>query len=157
MSVVFNACIKVGLSEMIFFVTFCFHSFINSLTYSLYFLIMAPSPSCLPSPAPTNSFPSPQTRGSTLVYHPTLGHPVAIDLRTSSPSESQVGSPVQGKGSKGRQMGQRASPLVVKRTHMKTKLRICYKYVGGRGSAPALSLVGSSVSVCPHRPQGNHL
>jgi len=31
---------------------------------------------------------------------------------------------------------------------MKTKLHICYKYVGLLGPAPAYSLVGGLVSVC---------
>ena len=35
------------------------------------------------------------------------------------------------------------------RTHMKTKLHICYKCVGGLGPPPACSLVGSSASVIP--------
>jgi len=36
---------------------------------------------------------------------------------------------------------------------MKTKLHICYKYVGGPGPVPAGSLVGGSVSVSPQGPR----
>jgi hypothetical protein len=36
---------------------------------------------------------------------------------------------------------------------MKTKLHICYIYVGGLGPAHASSLVGGSVSVRPHGPK----
>lgn len=68
----------------------------------------------LPSPVSSQSYPykfyplpSPQRRGKAPCYCSILGHPVRIGLSTSSPTETQPGSPVRGGESKGKQQCQR--------------------------------------------------
>lgn len=46
-----------------------------------------------------------------LVYYPTLRHLVAVGLSEFSPFEDQLGSPVQGRGSNGREQSQIHPPL----------------------------------------------
>ena len=86
--------------------------------------------------------PSPERRGSPLGYHPTLGHQVT-KLRTKL-TISQCGPTRQPSQRKGIQChGTETKSLSnCYGTHMKTKLHICYKYVGCRCSAPTCSLVG---------------
>ena len=83
---------------------------------------------------------------------PTLGHPVTVGLSASSPTEAQPGSPVRGKGSKGRQQSQRQPmhPLLGGRHEdQAAHIWICR----GWGPAPECSLVGGSVSVSLHGPR----
>lgn len=83
--------------------------FINSLIYSLYILITAPSPPLL---SPTLTKPSSNCHlpfcswGDALGYHSTLRHLVPVGLHTSSPTETKSG---RGKGSNRREQRPRQS------------------------------------------------
>jgi hypothetical protein len=86
-----------------------------------------------------------------LGYQPTLGHIVPVGLIISSPTEAQPGSPCRGRGSNGRQHGQRQPPLHLlgdpHEDHAKHLLQMCE----GPRSSPYM-LFGS-VSVNSHGPR----
>ena len=85
-------------------------------------------------------FHSPQGMERPLMYHPALGHQFEAELSSSSPT----GDPM---------VGHRVRDGLHSNyweNHMKIKVHICYKCVGGLCPAPACSLVGSSVFVSPH-------
>ena len=68
-------------------------------------------------------------------------------LGPSSSIVARHGSPVRGKGSKGRCS---QTLLLLWESHMKTQLQNCYLCTEGLGTFHTCSLVGSSVSVSPY-------
>ena len=119
-----------------------------------------PPPSCPPNSILSNPSPitcsSSKRRGSRslLRYHPALRHQVAAGLSTSSFTNVPLGSPVRGKGFSVRPQWQEQPLLQLVEIHMKIKLHICSKCVGGLHLAVECCLLCGSWSVSPPPPMG---
>ena len=118
-----------------------------------YILIAAPSLFSFTYPFSLYLLSSPQTRRRAPCVPSFTGTSSLCRLSTFSLTEARQSSPI-GKGDHQVENRVRGSLCSNSQgTHKKTKLHICYNYVGGLGPAHACSLADGLVSVSLHGPK----